>query len=230
MYVDDSGSVSLRGGRYYFLSGIILHEQLLDEVNRQVQDFKDAFFVGELNGAELHVYDIFNRTGRFAGIDISTRNIILQELYGLINVLPITIICSGIDKDALYNYYKLLRFVWTFLVERFDKHILESIGNPRDRGLVLSDKNPYEREITMLVREVIRDGSKFQTIDHLIEAPLFVNSYDHQLIQIADACAYCTMKYYFSSPLFENYWYAIRNKMRKAPNGDIGGYGLKIFP
>jgi hypothetical protein len=58
MYVDDSGSLSLSGGNYYFLSGVILHEQLLDEADRLVQLFKDTYFIGKLYGAELHVYDL----------------------------------------------------------------------------------------------------------------------------------------------------------------------------
>src|SRR5207245_4094413 len=97
MYVDDSGSLSLGGGNYYFLCGVILHEQLLDESNRLVQQFKDTYFVGKLHGAEIHVYNIFNRCGHFVGIDLSTRNILLQKLYELINRLPITLISSGID-------------------------------------------------------------------------------------------------------------------------------------
>jgi Protein of unknown function (DUF3800) len=139
MYVDDSGSLSLSGGNYYFLSGVILHEQLLDEANRLVQLFKDTYFIGKLRGAELHVYDIFNRCAHFVGIDFSTRNTLLRKVYELINVLPITLICSGIDKNKLYSYHNLLRFVWTFLVERFDKHISETRGEHLDRGLVLSD-------------------------------------------------------------------------------------------
>jgi len=229
MYVDDSGSLSINGGNYYFLSGVILHERLLDDVNRLVQQFKDTYFVGKLHGVELHVYDIFNRCGHFDAIDFPTRNIILQKLYELINALPITIICSGIDKSKLCNHHYLLRFVWTFLVERFDMHISESRGKLFDRGLILSDKSSYESKIVKLVSELIKYGSKFKAINNLIEIPIFAASDNHQLIQIADACAYCT-KYYFYSRLFEHYWYAICNKMRKAPNGDVTGYGLKIFP
>ena len=54
MYVDDSGSLSLNGGKYYFLCGVIVQEQDLDMANGLVQQFKDTSFVAELRGAELH--------------------------------------------------------------------------------------------------------------------------------------------------------------------------------
>src|SRR5947209_13265467 len=104
-------------------------------------------------------------------------------------------------------------------------HISDSRAQLLDRGLILSDKSSYESKIVKIVIELIKYGSKFKTINNLIEIPIFATSDNHQLIQIADACAYCTMKYYYSSPLFEHYWYAICNKMRKAPNGDATGYG-----
>jgi hypothetical protein len=231
MYVDDSGSLSLTGGNYYFLSGVIVHEQHLDTINELVKGFKDTYFVDELYGTELHVYDIFNRCKQFAGIDLSTRDMILQKVYELITTLPITIVCSGIVKNKLRMYDNLLRYVWTFLVERFDKHISNSRAVIFEKGLILSDKGSYENKIVKIVSELIRHGSQFQQISNLIEIPIFATSYDHQLIQIADACAYCTMKYHTANrSIFQNYWHIIYNKFRKDPNGDTQGYGLKIFP
>ena len=49
MYVDDSGSLSLNGGKYYFLCGVIVQEQDLDMANGLVQQFKDTSFVAELH-------------------------------------------------------------------------------------------------------------------------------------------------------------------------------------
>jgi hypothetical protein len=92
-------------------------------------------------------FTISNRCGHFDGIDFSTRNMLLQKAHELINVLPITLIFSGIDKNRLYSYHNLLRFVWTFLVECVDKHISETRAEHLDRGHVLSDKSPYETKI-----------------------------------------------------------------------------------
>ena len=137
----------------------------------------------------------------------------------------------GDCQKKLRMYDNLLRYAWTFLVERFDRHISNSRAALFERGLILSDKGSYENKIVKIVSELIRYGSKFHPIGNLIEVPIFAASYDHQLIQIADACAYCINKYHTANPsIFQNYWHILYNKFRRAPNGDAQGYGLKIFP
>jgi hypothetical protein len=115
---------------------------------------------------------IYNRCGDFVGINHSARNTLLTKIYKLINVLPITLVCSGIDKYKLHSYHNLLRYVWTFLVERFDMYISESRGNMLDRGMVLSDKSSYESKIVKLFCELIKYGSKFQAISNLISTSI----------------------------------------------------------
>lgn len=94
MYVDESGNYvhSKRGGHYYVLSGVIIHELDLAEIERRIREYEGIYFHGDYECAELHTYDIVNFQGPFSDIDPVTQLVLLDNLYNMIHEMPITII------------------------------------------------------------------------------------------------------------------------------------------
>ena len=74
MYVDESGNYvhSKRGGHYYVLSGIIIHELDLAQIERRVREYRERVRSCDYEGAELHTYNIVNFQGPFSDIDLNT--------------------------------------------------------------------------------------------------------------------------------------------------------------
>jgi hypothetical protein len=240
MYVDDSGTptFSSRTGQYYVLSGIIIHESHLKHIENKVREYKIPNFEGKYTDDEVHVYDIANRMGHFSGINNPAKTLLLRNLYNTINQMPLTIISVGIDKNALPNHFpnwETVNSAWTFIAERFDKHISEHNNKSSyksDKGIIIVDKSSrsIHKEVTEIINRLRQFGSNTQQIDNIVDEPMFISSAVSEQIQIADASAYCTMKHLNNAPIFTGYWNIIYSKLRRGQNGNPIGYGLKIFP
>lgn len=234
MYVDDSGSPSMRDNSdYYVVSGAIIHELDIRQVEIRTQQYKKKHF-REYAKEEIHVHDIYKSQRGFSGLTINRKYELLDTLYEFVETLPITIISVGIDKPDLLRerpQWHIFNAAWTFLIERFDRYIIDSRG--RDRGIIIVDKSSKipENEISRIVNLLRRNGSYFQPeIENIVEEPIFVESRLREGIQIADSCAYCTLKHLTAYDKFKPYWKIIEGKLRRGPNGNTAGYGFKVFP
>jgi uncharacterized protein DUF3800 len=102
MYVDDSGSPSLKGGAYYVLCGVIIHESQLQDIERKVRHYKETNFNGFMpTNKEIHTYYMYNGGGDFKNIDYQSRLLLLKNLYFMINEIQIKIISIGIRAKCL---------------------------------------------------------------------------------------------------------------------------------
>jgi hypothetical protein len=218
---------------YYVISGVIIHETDIYPVEGMTQTYKNRF--EEFNQAEIHAHDIFKGQNEFSGLTLARKYEILGHLYNMIETLPITVISVGIDKIELlskYPQWDIFKAAWTFLTERFDKYIIDNDMRV-NKGIIIVDKSSKipEEDITKIVNYLRTFGSHYQpNIDNIVEEPIFIDSKIREAIQIADACAYCTLKHLNAYVKFKRYWEIVHNKMRKGPNGNILGYGFKVFP
>lgn len=240
MYVDESGNYAhrKRGGHYYVLSGIVIHELDLTEIERRVREYKGIYFRSIYEDAELHTYDIVNSQGPFSGIDPVTQSLLLDNLFKMIYEMPITIITVVIRKWLIQFYpeeWGVLNTAWTFITERFNSFVSDSNQRNmiKNKGIIIVDKS--SKETDAVATGVINDLRKqrktsYNPIRHIVEEPLFISSIMSEQMQIADNSAYCTLKYMTGSHMFQRYWALIYRKLRCAPNGYPEGYGLKLFP
>lgn len=234
MYVDDSGNPSANdGSKHYVISGVIVHERDLFQMEKNVQAYKRKHFVGAYGDAEIHVHEIYKGKGKFSSLTLQKKYELLDALYDTIRLLPITVISVGIDKQQMQLQHPLksvFSLAWTFLVERFDNFIDDN--SPLEKGLIIVDQSSKmpEKEICRIVSSLRRSGSGFQSIDCLVEEPIFIKSDIREGIQLADACAYCTLKQLNGYQKFVPYWNVLHGKLRRSSGGKVDGYGLKIFP
>ena len=231
MYVDDSGSPNNADQTNYFvLSGVIVHDDKIKDLQKDVCDYKHANFVNEYVDSEIHSHNIHKSTGDFSKISHSTKIELLDSLYNMIKDIDCVGISILINKNELlrkYPTWKVFNTAWTFLIERYNSFLKESnlrIGHIRiDKS---SSKN--HAEITKIFRELIDHGTRFQTIDRLSH-PKFVDSSGVAGIQIADAFAYCTFQQKMKRKQFDRYWDVVYDKLRKR-NSKVSGYGYKEYP
>ena len=90
---------------YYVISGVIIHELYIREIEVETQNYKIQNF-GKYNDCEIHVHDIFKGTREFESIGIVEKYKILDSLYDFIKTLKMTVISVGIDKVELVKQYK----------------------------------------------------------------------------------------------------------------------------
>ena len=74
-------------------------------------------------------------------------------------------------------------------------HLLERLTV--DVGIVVQDQNQTAaRRLTGAARRYHREGTKYATIDRIVETPLFVDSELTLMVQVADLCAYATRRFF----------------------------------
>ncbi|MGH7908716.1 MAG: DUF3800 domain-containing protein [Thermodesulfobacteriota bacterium] len=239
MYVDESGTKSTRDDEiWYILAGVIVSEIHWRPVNDKVDHLKRELFPdGNIEKIELHASMIRKKTGMFSKFNDEGAKNILLKLYQLIKDLPVTIIAIAINKrDLVLNYQDRdpLTDAWTFLAERFHKFLAKNYDQTGvvSYGLLVIDERtkPDDREVRQLLRSLRTYGSGYQAVDNVIEDPVSSPSHLRNIIQLADAVAYCVLRYVKHDADFNQYFEIIRERFDKGPNDEILGYGLKIFP
>lgn len=238
MYVDGSGQTKIKRSSnengFYVLSGIIVHERNWKEIENSLQSLKRELFPQHNpDDWELHAFQIWKNREFFKEINLPKKKEIFSKVFQLISDSDITIINSVINKDELKEQYitpKTMEYSWTFLIERYEHFLLDK-PSETNNGLVFIDsstKTP-ENEIKNLMYKLVRRGSMWQDVEHVIEDPIFLKSDRRNMIQLADMVAYCITRHKKNDPNFEN-WFADLTRKMYQPNGELSRYGLKEFP
>lgn len=142
--MDDSGSpLSKDNSAYYVISGVIIHESNIQDVEQFIREYKAANFMGDYASAEIHVHDIYKSKPPFSSLTLEKKYDVLDNLYKLIEELPICVISVGIDKVELvqnYSHWNVFNAAWTFLTERFNNYIHDK-GGRINKGIFIVDES-----------------------------------------------------------------------------------------
>ena len=241
LYADSSGHAKIKRGRYdnpYITVGVIVHEKDYKSVEGRISAAKSSMFP-ELDPYrwELHAYDIWNSRNFFDGRQMKMNRAKKLEIFSRITdlacELDITVVGVVMFKDRMeemHRFQTVMDYSWTFVAERFE-HFLAQKPVETNNGLLFIDasqKNP-ESDIRRALQKAVKNGGIWQSIDHIIEHPIFVESHVHNLIQLADMIAYIMLKHYKGNPEFEELFELLKSKMYRA-DGKLDGFGLKEFP
>ncbi len=241
LYADSSGQTKIRRSRDdspYITVGVIVHEKDWRSIEDKISAAKGRIFP-ELDPCkwELHAHDIWNSKDVFADrrmrINRAKKLEIFSRITDLACELDITIVSVVMFKDRMMEMYRsqtVMDYSWMFVAERFE-HFLMQKPAETNNGLLFIDasqKKP-ESDIRNALRKAVKNDSIWQSIDHVIEHPIFVESHAHNLIQLADMIAYVMLKHYRSDSEFEGLFELLKSKMYRS-GSKLDGFGLKEFP
>ena len=142
MYVDDSGSSRhMDHTDYFILSGIIVEDDKIKNLQKAVFEYNQSNFTGNFIDAEIHTYDIYKKRCDFSLADHATRVNILDKLYEMISSLDCTGIISVVNKKELqinHLTWDIFTVSWSFLLEGYDRYLKE---NSIKHGKIVIDKS-----------------------------------------------------------------------------------------
>lgn len=243
MYVDESGTEDLTDDSpYYITSGTIVDENYLSTLKREIKNYKDVNFVGDLSGSEIHLYDMYNCRNHFKGITTEKKWELINNLYDLINQLDIISIATCVDKQK-FKIWKpdatsqdVIAMGYNMILERFQMFLQDKTSN----GIIRVDKttDPTQYKLNLKDRFIIKHTNRirrkhfvaFVKARNVIEEILMLDSSTRKGLQVADAVAYCTTRYLTNHQNFLRNWNIVKSKLRTNPFGKIEGFGLIIFP
>ena len=238
IYVDESGDHSLESiNPEYPL--FVLTFSLAAKVDYQTQiapkvvGFKHRWFGHE--AVILHAHEIRKEKGDFKFLfDRKVREQFLNDLTGLMDQLPFTLIASAIDKQRLNHQYSepdnpyniAMRFclerAFYFLQEQGEAdtltHVLvESRGRKEDADLELSFRR-------------ICDGANALGKRLPFEVVFVDKKQNLPGLQLADLVCHPIGRHLLKPEQKNRAYDVIDKKFRRSGGGKLEGYGLKTFP
>ena len=233
MNVDDAGSFNTKdNSRYYVLSGVVINQSDYKEVKKKIFQFKLEHFKDDYIDAEIHSHDLYNGQPPFSTLTFNQKIKFFDDFFKLIIDLPITIISVVIDKlllEIIYEKWNVFNTAWNILFQRFDDFLKSS--NEHSKGILRIDKSDktQHKKIAKIVQTLQIDLTEAHKIHNVVGNPFFVNSEASELVQIADAVGYCTIKHMTEDRNFQKYW-DLMKPIHYNKSGKIDAYGLNIFP
>ena len=238
IYVDDCGKPEKRHrkNRFFGLSAVIINECDWDSTNTSLINLKETLSI-----SEIHTRNIYRREKEFQYLNATpSRSLhILEKVFETIANLNIILVSSVVDKEDYYdsNTDDDVEFkTWTHLLERCDMEIGDAHKRKKnfsEKGLIITDhytSNDHDEKIKKSLEYLRLYGSDFHIVRHIIEDPLFTISKWRNIVQIADAVAYCTIQFLLDDNFFKTQFDKIEHRFRRSKDGIVKNYGLKIYP
>lgn len=106
-----------------------------------------------------------------------------------------------IDKvhfDPLKTGQTISEQAFTQIVSRFEQFLEgeEKANGQKTYGMLVHDNNEtVAHKHTEMMRLFQRLGTKWHSVDHIMETPLFVDSRLTRMVQVADLCSYAIRRY-----------------------------------
>lgn len=240
VYVDESGDHSLERINPQFplfvLSFCVFRK---DDFTRQVvpsiQEFKFKHFGHDL--VILHEAEIRKQHGPFALLrDPNLRDPFLNELTGLMEAAPFTVIASAIKKDTLVAKYAKPEHVYhlamEFGLERLQRFMVEQGQADRRTHVVVECRGAAEdKELELQFRRIC-DGQNFRSQQLAFEVIFADKKTNSSGLQLADLVARPIGRSILDPPERRNRAWEIIEKKLFVPKEctSYRGWGLKIFP
>lgn len=246
MYIDESGDtipLSQNGKKFLVLTGCIIDENNIPEIELQFREIKKSFYRDEN-------IEIKSNFLRYANPDLEESSPLklnsrekYNELEGKITDflkrIKIDLYSVVIDKKAYWNQYPSqnpYNIAYVFLLERFQKYLLEK----NSHGICIIDPREGQVEKHYMGNELSRIHNKMRWEDtdlwrscpNIIEKLLFSQSDTTIGIQLADLYCYPIFNIFEYNKTKEEYWrFSELSYPKLFKRGDkFDGIGLKYFP
>ena len=162
------------------------------------------------------------------GLNRAKRNEIFSKIINIACKSKITIINVIIFKDMLKQNRSsaVMKSSWQRLTVRFEDFLNQNQTHTND-GLFFIDasqKVPETEIKNVILNEVRKKHSKLGS-RHVVETPIFVDSFRWNLIQLADIIAYVVHKHYKKDAKFENWFQSLVPKIYNY-DGKLYGFGI----
>ncbi len=183
----------------------------------------------------LHGHDIRKQHGNFnILLNPHTRAAFIEELSGLIEAIPFTLIAAVIDKSRLVKQYahpaNPYEMALTFCMERLH-HWLKGAGQTEKlTHVIVERRGRMEDQLLELEFRRITDGRNAAGKMPNLSIRFMDKKHNSTGLQIADLVAHPIGRQVIKPEQPNRAYRIIEKKFRRSPAGKIEGYGLKIFP
>lgn len=146
----------------------------------------------------------YRKTFAYLHLTLAERRDILRQVADAIGGWnDARIFAEAVDKKHVFSKGDPLtppfEYAFTEVVQRFE-YFLKNRGNSISSllsGILIQDNNEtVAKRLTAMMRRFHKHGTRWTTIDHIVETPLFVDSHLTSMVQMADVCGYATRRFF----------------------------------
>ncbi|MBD3280616.1 DUF3800 domain-containing protein [Candidatus Dojkabacteria bacterium] len=246
MYIDESGDtipLTQKGKNHLVLSGLIIDEGELLEIDRRFREIKKRYYQNE----EVEIKSNFLRYANpdlphSSPIKLKSREKYDQledEITALLKKIDGQLISIVVDKQGYWSQYPSqnpYNIAYIFLLERFQKFLeaSDSLGiciiDPREGQVEKHFIGKDLQDIHDRMRNA--DGKIWRQCDHVAEKLLFSQSDATNGIQLVDMLCYPVFHIFEYNKGADEYWRfsEISNPKFLRSGERLDGVGLKYFP
>ena len=211
-----------------------MHEGQWRTLTRQLDDIKKNNFPTAGAFLEFHASEMRTGARSFRGLPRPARVKAIREVYEVISrATGLTLFAAVMDKQAFRTKYEnkveVYRGAFEGISTMFDFFLRrkqrqsERVG----KGIVVFDeaRPSLSKEIRRLLTEFQASGTRWSSLDCIIETAFFFDSRSSRLMQIADFAAYAVYRWYEHGD--DSYFSLIQPKFDRQGSKL---HGLKCYP
>lgn len=248
IFIDESGKPSVKEKDPFVVATLIIHDEIFFDLENDIDDivanvlrFSTSYLA---RAVELHGKSLFQNKEPFNRYPIQKRveladkifDYIFHELQG-----SATTILVGIKKKEILKLPE--KHARKIIIEKAYMYTMERIAwFLRDYfptlAQIIIDTSELDSDIRQVVINEINRGmytSRIIPPITFLEGPIFVKSEKYRALQLTDLIAYVFHRLLSGRPTamnglfdFRIYFTKIKPIIRKGPNNQIAGYGVKI--
>lgn len=197
MYVDDSGSLADPKQSYFVLAGVAIFERQPYWLSKKLDDVAKTINLDEPHLVELHGSPMITGNKRWRKVEKETRvNAVMDALRVFATSHPGNTAFGITINKHKYPGRNVIDFAFEQIPSRFDNFLgrLHKNGDTQ-RGIVIFDNSDKEAHFQGLATKFRTAGHSFGALRNLAEIPLFIDSKQSRLVQLADLIAYSIFRH-----------------------------------
>lgn len=199
LYIDESGSSE---HTHFVLGGVAIFEGAIEQISKQLDDLQTHYFPNEVGLVELHIRALRART--FEKEPTLTREQFFALLDDIANVIVgahphgIVLFGTAVHRPS-YPDQDCYNLAFEDMCKRFDSFLVgRHKAGYTSKGLLVLDRSSQEAEIQRISTEFKALGTRWGKLYNIVDAPLFADSHNSRLIQLADFVASAIFRRYES--------------------------------
>lgn len=201
LYLDESGNHS--ESRWFVLAGLSVPERQTHWIEQSLNQIALQFDIEQPLNVELHGNPMHKGSGRWRKVEKDRRQAAIVEALhaGVFSRMHygVRLFAAVVDKEKLQSNESPIDIAFEQVAARFD-HLLTRLnqraGRTQERGLILCDKASNELSIQAVARKFKYEGHQWGRTRNYAEVPVFLDSENSRLIQLADLVAYSIYQHY----------------------------------
>jgi hypothetical protein len=199
LYIDESGSNEHTN---FVLGGVAVFEGEIEQISQQLDTLQNHYFPDEANLVEFHVRELrarslkpesnFKQEHFFKLLDDIASVIIGAHPFGL------TLFGTVVNRPSFpgQDHYNL---AFEDMCKRFDSFLVgKHKSGHTSKGLLILDRSAQQDELQRISIGFKAFGTRWGKLYNIVDAPLFAESHNSRMIQLADFVSYALFRRYES--------------------------------